>query len=83
MENIKGKLLEFIKTEHNLSIDFVERAKKFQGDIYLYGAGNHLPFAVAFMQKYGVPVKGILDSRRPSDFHKSPYQDSYDGDSPS
>ena len=33
MENIKGKLLEFIKTEHNLSIDFVERAKKFQGDI--------------------------------------------------
>ena len=60
MEIIKGKLLEFIKTEHNLSIDFVERAKKFQGDIYLYGAGNHLPFAVSFMQKYGVPVKGIF-----------------------
>lgn len=82
MKNVQMELLEFIKTQPNVSLDFVERAKRFQGDIYLYGAGCHLPFAIAFMQKYALPIKGILDSYSPSSYYKSPDKDSCNGDIP-
>jgi len=79
---MKNELLEFIKTEKNIAIDFVEKAKDYRGDIYLYGARNHLLHVVSFMRKYGVPIKAILDSSKPSGFHRSPYQGSDDGDIP-
>jgi len=79
---MKNELLEFIKTEKNIAIDFLEKAKNYHGDIYLYGAGYHLPFVVGFMRKYGIPIKAILDSSKPSGFFRTPYQGSDDGDIP-
>ena len=82
MGNTKAELLEFIKAQKNISLDFVEKARDFQGDIYLFGAGSHLPFAVGFMQKYGLRVKGILDSSKSGKYQRSSYKSFYDGDIP-
>lgn len=82
MGNAKAELLEFIKAQKNISLDFVEKARDFQGDIYLFGAGSHLPFAVGFMQKYGLRVKGILDSSKSGKYQRSSYKSFYDGDIP-
>ena len=82
MENAKKELLDFIRTADNVAVRFVERARNFQGEIYLFGAGNHLPFVVEFMRKYGVPIKGIIDSNRPSGFYRNPGKGSDDGDIP-
>ena len=79
---MKNELLAFVQSEKNIALAFVEQAKGFSGDIYLYGAGKYLPFAVGFMRRYGVPVRAILDSNKPSGRRKSPYQDSCDGDIP-
>ncbi len=79
---MENELLEFIKTGDNIAIDFVEKAKNYHGAIYLYGAGQHLPFAVAFMRKYEIPIKAILDSRKSSGFYRNPDKDSDDGDIP-
>lgn len=62
LESMERELLEFVRTEPNAALDFIRKAKNFQGDIYLYGAGSCLPFAAALMRKYGTPVKAILDS---------------------
>lgn len=82
METAKKELLDFIRTADNVAVRFVERARNFQGEIYLFGAGNHLPFVVEFMRKYGVPIKGIIDSNRPSGFYRNPGKGSDDGDIP-
>lgn len=82
MGSERENLLDFIRTAGNVSMDFVEKARMFQGNIYLFGAGNHLPFVVGFMEKYGLPIKGILDSNRPSGFYGSPGKGSHDGDIP-
>lgn len=76
----KEELLLFIQTENSIAKDFLDKAKNFQGDIYLYGAGNYLPFAVRFMQMHQVPVKAILDSRKSGS--QPSLQDGYDGDIP-
>lgn len=82
MKKVKARLLEFIRTADNLSFNFVKRAKEFRGDIYLFGAGNHLPFVIEFMRKYGIPIKGILDNNRPSGFYRSSDKDSDSGEIP-
>lgn len=82
MEKAKKELLDFIRTADNVSARFVEKARDFQGEIYLFGAGNHLPFVIAFMREYGVPIKGILDSNRPGGFYRNPGKGSDGGDIP-
>lgn len=82
MENAKKKLLDFIRNADNVSLNFVKKARNFQGDIYLFGAGNHLSRAVEFMREWSVPVKGILDTYQSSGFYRSPDKDSDDGDIP-
>ena len=82
MKGAKAELLEFVKTEKNIAIDFVEKAKSSQKDIYLYGAGNHLPFAVGFMRKYGLRIKAILDSSRSGVYQGNPCQGFPDGNIP-
>lgn len=61
---MKEELFEFIQTEKNVAMDFVKRAKAYQGDIYLYGAGSHLKYVVRFMERRQITVKAILDSSR-------------------
>lgn len=80
--NTKEEALEFIRTEGNVSLNFVEKAREYQGDIYLFGAGYHLTFVVGFMRKYGLPIKGILDNYKPSGFYRSPEESSDDGNIP-
>ena len=79
---MKNELLEFVRSERNIAMDFVEQARTFSGDIYLSGAGNYIPFAVEFLRGHGVPIKAILDSSKSGGFFKSPYQGSHDGDIP-
>lgn len=79
---MREELLAFVRSEKNIAMEFVEWAKTFQGDIYLYGAGNYLPFAAGFMKRYGVPVKAVLDSKKSGEFFVSPGKGSHDGDIP-
>ncbi len=37
---MKNELLAFVQSEKNIALAFVEQAKGFSGDIYLYGAGK-------------------------------------------
>nr|WP_325212014.1 FkbM family methyltransferase [uncultured Oscillibacter sp.] len=80
MKSEKKELLEFIKTERNRSTEFVGQARNYTGDIYLYGAGYHLSFTVQFMQKYGLPIKAILDTNRSGEYYGSPDKGFRNGD---
>lgn len=52
----------FIETAKNISMEFVKRARSRGKGVYLYGAGNHLPFVVSFARKYQIKINAILDT---------------------
>lgn len=79
---MREKLRSFVRSEKNIAMEFVNYAQTFRGDIYLYGAGNYLSFAVGFMRRYGVHIKAILDSKKSGGFPGNPDQDFRDGDIP-
>lgn len=62
----------FIQNEKNKSMDFVAKARQRDGEIYLYGAGHYLRFAVQFMRKYGIKIAAILDSNRSGEYQGIP-----------
>lgn len=69
---LTDKLLHFIQTEKNISMEFVQKARKLGKGVYLYGAGYQLRFAVRFMQKYQVPINAILDTNRSGEYQGIP-----------
>lgn len=65
-------LLQFIRQEKNLSMEFVKQAKACRKTIYLYGGGIHKLYVVRFLQKHGVKVNAILDSFRQGSYEGIP-----------
>lgn len=53
---------DFIRSEENISMSFIKRAKENEYKIYLYGAGNCVYNALKFVEKYDLKIKGILDT---------------------
>lgn len=55
-------LLQFIRREKNLSMEFVKQAKACRKTVYLYGAGVQKLHVVRFLQKYQIKIEAILDT---------------------
>lgn len=69
---LNEELRQFIQTRENASMKFVEWSKENDQGIYLYGAGHYLRFAVQFMNKYHIKIKGILDSNHEGEYQGIP-----------
>ena len=61
---LPNDLLQFVRQEKNISMEFVNQAKVRGGAncVYLYGAGIQKLYVVRFLQKHGVKIDAILDS---------------------
>lgn len=69
---LEKELHEFIRTEKNISMEFVKQAREKGKSIYLYGAGRFLHYAVCFMRRHKVEIKAILDTNKEGEYGRIP-----------
>ena len=72
---LRKGMKEIIAKSHNIAMEFVHEVRQWidedeKNSIFLYGAGGHLHWIVLFFEKYEIPIKMILDSRKTGSKYK-------------